>query len=105
MIKSKADYKKAQSFAEYSILIAIVIGVLLTMQNYIKRSLQGRIQMHLESLSAPYHYGSTKLNESSASHARTVRFSFPGIISGRMDLSRTKGSYSINSYRELESKP
>lgn len=36
--------KKAQSTLEYALLIAVVIGSLLYMQNYLKRSMQGRLQ-------------------------------------------------------------
>ncbi len=35
--------KKAQSTAEYAILIAIVVGALVGMQIYVRRGLQGRI--------------------------------------------------------------
>jgi len=35
---------KAQSTLEYALLIAVVVGSLLYMQNYLKRSMQGRLQ-------------------------------------------------------------
>jgi len=34
--------RKAQSTAEYAILIALVIGVVIAMQTYVKRGIQGR---------------------------------------------------------------
>ena len=36
--------KKAQSTAEYAILIGLVVGVLVVMQTYIKRGIQGRFK-------------------------------------------------------------
>jgi len=36
--------RKAQSTLEYALLIAVVVGSLLYMQNYLKRSMQGRLQ-------------------------------------------------------------
>jgi len=35
--------KKAQSTAEYAIMIALVIGAVVAMQTYVKRGLQGRL--------------------------------------------------------------
>lgn len=37
-------FKKAQSTLEYALLIGIVTGALLYMQNYIKRGIQGKLQ-------------------------------------------------------------
>ncbi|MDD5070472.1 MAG: hypothetical protein PHV17_07055 [Candidatus Omnitrophica bacterium] len=36
--------RKAQSTLEYTLLIGVVVGALLYMQNYLKRSIQGRLQ-------------------------------------------------------------
>jgi len=33
--------RKAQTFLEYSFLIVVIVGVLLIMQNYVMRSMQG----------------------------------------------------------------
>jgi len=40
----KLNKKKAQTTAEYAIVIAIVVGAVVAMQVYIKRGLQGRIK-------------------------------------------------------------
>jgi hypothetical protein len=37
--------QKAQSTLEYALLISVVVGALLAMQNYLKRSVQGRMQI------------------------------------------------------------
>jgi hypothetical protein len=35
--------RQAQSTLEYALLIGVVVGGLLTMQNYLKRSVQGKL--------------------------------------------------------------
>lgn len=42
--------KKAQSTAEYAIIIAIVVGALVAMQVYVKRGMQGRFKDAVEDL-------------------------------------------------------
>jgi hypothetical protein len=42
-VKRKMFNRKGQNIAEYSILIALVIGAAVAMQVYIKRGVQGRI--------------------------------------------------------------
>lgn len=37
--------RKAQSTLEYALLIGVVVGALLAMQTYLKRSIQGRMQI------------------------------------------------------------
>lgn len=44
MYKVNRIYKKAQFTLEYTILIAVAIGALLTMQVYLKRAIQGRLK-------------------------------------------------------------
>lgn len=43
-------HKKAQSFLMYALLIGVVIGVLLTMQRYVGRSLQGLLKQNLDNM-------------------------------------------------------
>jgi len=43
-------YKKAQSFLMYACLIGIVIGVILTMQRYVGRSIQGLLKQNLDNM-------------------------------------------------------
>ena len=40
--------KKGQSALEYSMLVIIVIGALLAMQNYMKRGVQGRLRSSVD---------------------------------------------------------
>lgn len=44
--------KKAQTTAEYAILIGLVVAALIAMQTYVKRGLQGRMRDASDSLTA-----------------------------------------------------
>jgi len=50
---------KAQSTLEYALLIGVVVGALLYMQNYLKRSLQGRLQTVGDEMGEQYSPGNT----------------------------------------------
>jgi len=50
MQKSNYKYKKAQSFVEFSFLIAVTIGALIVMISYMNRSLQGNLKQHVDNL-------------------------------------------------------
>lgn len=51
--------KKAQSTLEYVLLIAVVIGALVTMQSYMKRGLQGKLKESTDSIGDQYTPGLT----------------------------------------------
>jgi hypothetical protein len=44
MLKTLRKRSKAQNTAEYTILLALVVGAFITMQTWVKRSLQGRVR-------------------------------------------------------------
>lgn len=46
--------KKAQTTAEYAILIGLVVGAIVVMQTYVKRSLQGKIKQETDRLAPQY---------------------------------------------------
>jgi NifB/MoaA-like Fe-S oxidoreductase len=52
--------KTAQSTLEYALLISVVVGGLLTMQNYLKRSVQGRLAASADEIGTQYSPGLTK---------------------------------------------
>lgn len=52
--------RKAQSTLEYALLIGVVVGALLSMQNYLKRSFQGKLQAVGDQVGDPYSPGDTK---------------------------------------------
>ncbi len=51
--------RHAQSTLEYALLIAVVVGGLLTMQNYLKRSVQGKLQATGDEIGEQYSPGLT----------------------------------------------
>lgn len=56
--------RKAQSTLEYALLIGVIVGAFLGMQNYLKRALQGRMQIIGDQMGDQYSPGLTKRNES-----------------------------------------
>ncbi len=65
--------KGAQSFLEYSLLLGVLALALMSMQFYLKRSMQDKILRSGEALAEPYSYGSTQLYERYQSHTRTEK--------------------------------
>jgi hypothetical protein len=51
--------KKAQSTLEYAIIVAVVVGALLTIQIYIKRGIQGRMRSSTDNIGDQYSAGVT----------------------------------------------
>lgn len=94
-------YRKAQATLQYSLLIAVIIGVALIMQVYIKRSMQGRIQLVGDQLAEQYAVDETKLHEHFNSEVSTTEWMFPGPV----NTSTTHGTFRANSKRELEPLP
>ena len=47
-------WRRAQSFLEYALLIAVAAGGLLLMQDYLKRSFQGQLQLTTDQMATPY---------------------------------------------------
>jgi len=55
--------RHAQSTLEYALLISVVVGGLLTMQNYLKRSVQGRLQASADEIGEQYSPGLTERSD------------------------------------------
>lgn len=55
--------RTAQSTLEYALLISVVVGGLLTMQNYLKRSVQGKLQAAADEIGEQYSPGLTKKHD------------------------------------------
>jgi cytoskeletal protein RodZ len=51
------NQKRGQSTLEYAILIVVIIGALLTIQVYIKRSIQGRLKSSADDIGDQYSDG------------------------------------------------
>lgn len=60
--------RHAQSTLEYALLISVVVGGLLTMQNYLKRSVQGRLQASADEIGEQYSPGLTFRQETMISN-------------------------------------
>lgn len=101
--------RKAQSTLEYAILIGIVVGALLSMQNFLKRSFQGKLQSLGDNLGDPYSPGHTNRVELANSRVeRTVETTTPGIanyysndLAGKTQTSVTGAIQNTSSNRSL----
>ncbi len=62
--------RKSQSTLEYALLITVVVGGLLAMQNYLKRSIQGRMQIIGDQMGDQYSPGglTTRNETTNVSH-------------------------------------
>ncbi len=55
--------RKGQSTLEYAVLIIIIIGALLVMQNYVKRGLSGRIKSATDDIGDQFSAGNTNVTK------------------------------------------
>jgi len=94
-------YRKAQAALQYALFIAVVIGAALIMQEYVKRGIEGRIQLTSDQLADQYAIGETKLHEHFNSDVSTTEWMFPGPV----NTFTTHGTFSSRSKRELEPLP
>jgi len=93
--------KRAQSVLEYSLLIAVIVGAALTMQVYIKRSMQGQVQLTTDQLAEQYSPEQTRLHEHFESNAQITDWKLPY----PRDVVKVKGTFRVESNRELEPLP
>ena len=63
--------KKGQSTLEYAIIIMIVIAALLTMQNWVKRGISGRLKSSADDIGDQFSVGNTNGIKSTATHSVT----------------------------------
>jgi len=94
-------YRKAQSTLEVSLVIAVIVGAALIMQAYVKRGIQGRIQLAGDQLAEQYAIGETKMRGHFDSKISITEWMFPGPV----NTSRSHGTFSSHSTRELEPLP
>lgn len=105
--------RKAQSTLEYALLIGVIVGAFLAMQNYLKRSLQGRMQIIGDQMGDQYSPGLTKRTEqmlvhhesiieemqSGASHSPRESLAQPGPTTS---TTITGGRQEMNAYRSVK---
>ncbi len=63
--------KKAQSTLEYAVLIIIVIGALLSIQQYLKRGIQGRLRQASDDIGDQYSVGNMNMSRTTTFHGRS----------------------------------
>lgn len=94
--------KKAQTTAEYAILIALVVGAAIAMQTYVKRAWQGNLKDHADALGSQYEptYLSTEFDTDSNNTINTTT-NAGGQVARDIDKSVTRtGSQTINKVGE-----
>lgn len=66
--------KKGQSSVEYVVLLILLMGAFIGMQNYLKRGVQGRWKAHIDELGDQYdpRVAETNLRETLTSSSNTV---------------------------------
>lgn len=95
--------KRAQSTLEYALLIGVVVGALLGMQTYLKRSIQGRMQIIGDQMGDQYAPGGTYREENmkvSNDNITEVTSYVGGIPQTRTEISG--GYQEMNAIREVE---
>jgi len=63
--------KRAQSSLEYAVLIVVIIGALLSIQNYIKRGVQGRLKSAADDIGDQYSVGNTNVIKTTKTFSKT----------------------------------
>lgn len=95
------SFKKARFVLEYSLGIAVLAGLLLTMQNYLKRSLQGQIKVNSEQIGEQYDYGFTQSHERFSSDTNLFEVTTAGWNHPTTYI-HTEGSFCSDSERSLK---
>ena len=62
--------KRGQSTVEYAVLIVVVIAALLTIQNYVKRGVQGRLKSSADDIGDQYSEGNMNMMKRTKSSSR-----------------------------------
>ncbi|MFA5272198.1 MAG: hypothetical protein WC412_07695 [Candidatus Omnitrophota bacterium] len=94
------NFKTAQAVLEYSLLIAVIVGAAIAMQVYIKRSMQGQIQLSGDQVGDQYVVADTKNHELYRSEASVTELTAPG-WGHPTTVTGVSGSYSSEKERQL----
>ena len=88
--------KRAQSSLEYAVLIVVIIGALLSIQNYIKRGVQGRLKSAADDIGDQFSVGNTnvikKTKTISATHDTFTAGQSNSILNGQEYTNTTEKS-------------
>lgn len=94
--------RKAQSTLEYALLIGVVVGALLAMQTYLKRSIQGRMQIIGDQMGDQYDPdGTYRFENMTVTNTKIVETTTAGENS-TTNTSITGGSQSMSSNRKVQ---
>ena len=89
--------KRGQSTLEYAILIIIIIGALLSVQVYIKRSVQGRLKSAADDIGDQYSDGNVNMVRTTKTHSKSREVFANGATTSTMvDNETTNVSMSMN---------
>ena len=67
----KKFHIRGQSVLEYAVLLVIIVAVLLTVQNYVKRGIQGRFKSSTDDMGEQFSPGNTNAMKSSSLYSKT----------------------------------
>ncbi len=95
--------RKAQSTLEYALILAVVVGALLTMQNYLKRSLQGKLQATADEIGPQYSPGLTQKTDHLSSKVDRITETSNSGYNGRYTTQITGGHQDERTNKEIKS--
>ena len=95
-------YKKAQSFLAHALIVAVIVGALLAINVYVKRSMQGQLRSAGDQIADQYAHGLTDGHDHFSSSSHTFEISTPGWNSP-ITITRTGGSYFSSSNKKIMS--
>jgi Flp pilus assembly pilin Flp len=102
-VKVLTKMNNAQSTLEYALILAVIVGALLTMQNYLKRSVQGKLAATADEIGEQYSPGLTsKVDHLESRVARIGEITQQG-ENGQTETTVTGGHQEQNSRREIKS--
>ena len=94
----KINQRRAQSTLEYAVLVIVIIGALLSIQNYIKRGVQGGLKSAADDIGDQYSVGNTNVIKHTKTMSNTID-TF-GIEGAGVSKSRLENDEITNSYEK-----
>ncbi len=95
--------RKAQSTLEYALLIGVVVGALIAMQNYLKRSMMGRLQAVGDQIGDQYSPGLTFRQENMSVNIATITETTHGGTNGNFVTNIEGADQTSNTIRNIQS--
>lgn len=82
--------RRGQSTLEYAILIAVVVGGLITMQTYVKRAVQGRARDSADDIGGQYSPGYVESTFTTETESTTTETALAGVTSSETATSQKR---------------